>query len=70
MRFWDTSAVVSLCVTEPRSATAKSRRRGALAFISAATLAFVASGLALAIREEPMALRPSPASGIPVAGQT
>ncbi len=24
MRFWDTSAVVSLCVTEPRSATAKS----------------------------------------------
>ncbi len=24
MRFWDTSAVVSLCVTDPRSATAKS----------------------------------------------
>ena len=23
MRFWDTSAVVSLCVTEPRSATAR-----------------------------------------------
>ncbi len=42
----------------------------AWAFISAALLAFVASGLALAIREEPVTTRPSPAPGIPATSQT
>ena len=36
------------------------------AFISAALLAFVAAGLSLAIREEPMTSRPGPAAGMPV----
>jgi MFS family permease len=36
------------------------------AFISAALLAFVAAGLTLAIREEPVTSRPDPAAGIPV----
>ncbi len=40
------------------------------AFISAAFLAFIASGLALAIREEPVTTRPSPAPGIPVTSET
>ena len=37
------------------------------AFISAAILAFIAAGLALAIKEEPVTTRLSPVPGIPVA---
>jgi len=36
------------------------------AFVSAAILGMIAAGLALAIKEEPATIRPSPAAGVPV----
>lgn len=40
------------------------------AFISAGILGIIAAGLALAIKEEPVTTRPSPAAGIPVPSRT